>query len=328
MQAHHYLGSLAKIGEALWYVATYNGEWAALLSFSAAAWKCAVRDRWIGWQYRHQYDRLNLLANNSRFLILPDWHYPNLASKTLSLCLARLPADWREHFGHPLLVVETFVDPMRFQGTIYKAANWTYLGDTKGFRRTRKGYSSDAATPKKVFVRLLQCDARSVLSSPILDTTYQTGSRRLMLNADQMKTLYDFFRDIPDPRRAEGRRHSLPTVLAIASAAVLCGMRGYKAIAGWADNLGPKARERFRCRRVNGRYLVPSGSVIRDCLIRVDPQELDRALQCWNAAYGQEDQCLAIDGKTMKNAIDEQGRQTRIMSVIGHETTICYAQKK
>ena len=71
MQSHHYLGALPKIGNTLWYVATWEGEWLALLSFSAAALKCGVRDRWIGWDYRHQYDRLNLIANNSRFLILP-----------------------------------------------------------------------------------------------------------------------------------------------------------------------------------------------------------------------------------------------------------------
>ena len=84
MQQHHYLGDVAKIGHTLWYVATYGEEWAALLSFSAAAWKCSARDRWIGWSYRHQYSRLNFIANNSRFLILPDWHCPNLGSKVLS----------------------------------------------------------------------------------------------------------------------------------------------------------------------------------------------------------------------------------------------------
>jgi len=74
MQAHHYLGSLARIGENLWYVATLLDKWVALLSFSSAALKCAVRDRWIGWNFRRQYARLNLLTNNSRFLILPEWH--------------------------------------------------------------------------------------------------------------------------------------------------------------------------------------------------------------------------------------------------------------
>jgi hypothetical protein len=91
MQAHHYLGALPKIGETLWYVALWHKQWVALLSFSAAAWKCAARDRWIGWAFRHQYDRLKLVANNSRFLILPDWHRSNLASRTLSLCQKKAP---------------------------------------------------------------------------------------------------------------------------------------------------------------------------------------------------------------------------------------------
>ena len=138
----------------------------------------------------------------------------------------------------------------------------------------------------------------------------------------------NFFADIPDPRRTQGRRHRLPTVLAIAAGAVLCGMRGYKAISDWANSLGPKARERFRCRRENGRYVVPSEYVIRDVLIRVDPLHLDRALQRWNEAYGQQDESLAIDGKTMCNAIDEQGHQTHIMSAIGHQTKSLLHPKK
>ena len=107
MQRYHYLGDSAKIGHTLWYVATYDEEWAALLSFSAAAWKCGVRDRWIGWDFRHQYDRLNLIANNSRFLILPERHYPNLGSKVLSLCRQRIAGDWQAYFGQPLLLLET-----------------------------------------------------------------------------------------------------------------------------------------------------------------------------------------------------------------------------
>lgn len=328
MQAHHYLGALPKIGETLWYVVTYLGEWVALLSFSAAAWKCAVRDRWIGWDYRHQYDRLNLVANNSRCLILPDWHYRNLGSKTLSLCQRRLPGDWQKHFGHPWLLLETFVDPERFQGTIYQAANGSYLGHTQGFRRTRQGYSATAHAPKKVFVKPLQTDARTVLSHPCLESHYRSGAPKLMLTANQMRSLPDCFSAIPDPRRAQGRRHPLPTVLAIAAGAILCGRRGYKAIADWANHLGPKARERFRCRRAKGIGRVPSESIIRDCLIRVDPEALDRALQQWNTPYGLADDSLAIEGKTMRNAIDEHGNQTHIMSVVGHQSKACYTQKK
>jgi hypothetical protein len=328
MQQHHYLGDLPKIGHTLWYVATYDQQWTALLSFSAAAWKCGVRDRWIGWDFRHQYDRLSLVANNSRFLILPDWHHPNLGSKVLSLCHQRIGADWQTHFGHPLLLLETFVDPARFSGTVYRASNWTCLGRTQGFRRTREGYSAPGGSPKLVFVRALQHDAQAQLSRSLLQPIYRTGAPKIMLTAQQMRTLPDFFKAIPDPRRAQGRRHPIQVVLAIAAGAILCGMRGYKAIAGWADDLGPKARERFGWRREMRVSIVPSESIIRDVLVRVDPGALDSALQQCNAAFGRTDQSLAIDGKTMCNAIDEQGRQTHIMSVIGHETALCYTQKK
>lgn len=328
MQKHHYLGDLAKIGHALWYIATYGEEWAALLSFSAAAWKCGVRDRWIGWNFRHQYDRLHLIANNSRFLILPEWHYPNLGSKVLSLCHQRIATDWQAHFGQSLLLLETFVDPSRFHGTVYRAANWTCLGLTRGYRRTRDGYSTKATSPKLVFILPVQPDARIQLSHHNLNPIYRTGTPKIMLTAEQMRTLPDFFNDIPDPRRAEGKRHRISVVLGIAAGATLCGMRGYKAIAAWAKDLKPKARERFGCRYENKQYIVPSESIIRDVLVRVDPVKLDFALQQWNAAFATEDQSLAIDGKTMRNAIDGSGRKTHIMSIVGHETALCITQKK
>lgn len=328
MRDQHYLGDLPKIGETLWYLGLWRDTWVALLSFSAAAWKCAARDRWIGWDFRHQYDRLKLLTNNSRFLILKDWHFPNLGSRLLSLCQNRIDRDWQETFGHPVLLMETFVDPQRYRGTVYQASNWVYVGDTKGFRRTHQGYSATAQSPKMVFLKPLRAEARSLLSQAILPAPYHTGGPKIMLKAAQMKSLPYFFRQIPDPRRAQGRRHPLPTVLAIAAAAVLCGMRGYRAIADWAQSLSPRARERFGCRRVNGRSEVPSEYVIRDLLIRIHPPDLDRALQQWNEAFGRQDESLAIDGKTMCNALDDQGYQTHVMSVVGHETKTCYTQKK
>lgn len=330
MTKHHYLGYLPKIGQTLWYVATYEDQWIALLTFSAAAWKCAVRDQWIGWDFHHQYDydRLTLIANNSRFLILPNWHYRNLGSKILSLCQKRLCTDWQKHFGHRLLLLETFVDPQRFVGTVYAAANWIYLGLTRGYRRTRQGYSNAALSPKKVFVKPLQHHARTVLCAPVLPCPYRQGVVKMKLNAQQMLSLPDFFADIPDPRRAQGRRHSLACVLAIVCGATLCGMRGYKAMADWAQSLSPKARQRFRCRRVNANYIVPSEFVIRDVMIRVHPADLDQALQRYNQAFAQQDSTLAIDGKTMCNALDQNDHQTHVMSVVGHHTKTCYTQKK
>jgi hypothetical protein len=85
---------------------------------------------------------------------------------------------------------------------------------------------------------------------------------------------------------------------------------------------------RFGCRREQGHFVVPSACVIRDCLVRMDPGALDRALRAWNQAWGVHDAALAIDGKTMKNARDETGQQAHIMSVVGHASKICHAQKK
>jgi len=299
-----------------------------LLSFSAASLKCAARDQWIGWQHRHQYDRLHLLANNTRFLILPDRHYPNLASKILSVCKNRLSREWQRVYGHCVLLLETFVDPQRFSGTIYKASNWLYVGQTKGYRKTTNNYSPTRTSSKNIFLQSLTKDARAVLSANILDKKYQHGKPNMKLTAVQMESLPDFFKQITDPRRTQGRRHQLKTVLSIAVAATLCGMLGYKGMSDWASDLGQKACARFFCRCEAGRRVVPSESVIRDVLVRVDPVELDNALRCWNEVYGEQDESLAIDGKTMCNAIDKEGHQVHIMSAVGHASHLCHTQKK
>jgi hypothetical protein len=328
MQAHHYLGALPKIGHTIRYIATIENQWVGLLSFSAPALKCAVRDDWIGWGYRHQFDRLNLVANNSRFLILPGHHYPNLASRILSRSRRRIQQDWLDYFSQPLLLLETFVDPTRFQGTIYRASNWRHLGSTKGYQRTRTGYAKHSESKKWVFVQPLQRNARRILSCPILDDYYQTGKSRMKLTADQMFSLSDAFKGIDDARRAQGRKHHLANVLSLSAGAILCGMRGYNDIALWAASLSQQARSRFRCRKRAGRYEVPSRTVIRNVLIKVDPEQLDWALNVWNNQYAGLDESLAIDGKTMCNALDSDGKQTHIMSAIGHESTQCYTQKK
>jgi hypothetical protein len=328
MQAHHYLGDARPIGETLRYVALWQGYWIALISFSSAALKCAVRDRWIGWSPRHQFDRLNLVTNNSRFLILPEWHIPNLASRVLSLCQRRIGLDWQTHFGHPLLLLETFVDPTRFRGTLYRATNWRLLGLTKGYRRIGEHYEAHAS-PKQVLVYPLQRNALRILSHPFIHPRYQTGAKKLMLSAAQMQALPDYFKSIPDPRRKQGQRHRLSTILGIAVGAVLCGCSGYKEIWQWAESLSQDARARFLCRRSKeGKFLVPSLSAIRGVLIRVCPEALDKSLGEWTSLYAIEDESLAIDGKTMRSAVDGDGKQTHIMSAIGHQSHTCHAQKK
>jgi hypothetical protein len=224
LDTHHYLGAVAKIGHTIWYVATWQEQWLALLVVGAAAWKCAARDRWIGWDRRYQYDRLHLIGNNARFLILPGAHVPNLASRVLSLLERRVSADWQGRFGHPLWLLETFVNPRFFHGTSYRAANWLAVGESRGFRRTRAGYANRPEAPKRVFVRALIGNACARLSAPILDPRDHHGAAKMLLTADQMRSLPDYFADVPDPRRGQGRRHPLPAALGIAAGAVLCGM--------------------------------------------------------------------------------------------------------
>jgi len=211
MASHHYLGALAKIGETVWYVAIWRQQWVAQLSLSAAALKCGVRDRWIGWDFRSQYGRLNLIANNSRFLILPGWRRPNIGSRVLSLTERRVAGDWQTRFGHPLFLLETFVDPQRFHGGVYRAANWMELGLTQGYRRTREGYSAQADVPKRVFVRPLRRDARAQLTHADRDRLQLTGAPKIMLTAEQIRQLPQCFKTIPDPRRSQPFRYQSGT---------------------------------------------------------------------------------------------------------------------
>jgi hypothetical protein len=328
MATQHYLGALPKIGETIWYVATWLQEWVALLSFQAAALKCGARDRWIGWTYRQQYARLSLVANNSRYCILDPWRHHNLASRVLSLCERRLCQDWVDTFGHPLLLLETFVDPQRHRGTLYLADNWIYVGDTRGFRRRQGGYTEQVHSPKKVFLRSLHPQARTLLCQAELPAAYQPGAHILVLTADQMRALPEFFRGVPDPRTAAGRRHPLHVVLALAAGANLCGAKGYTQVAEWAENLSQKVRAYFGCRLIDGKREVPSCHVFFNVLSRLDPQYLERALQGWNAQHAKHDRSLAIDGKTIRGAVDEDGSKVHILGVVGHETGICHGQKK
>ena len=203
MQSHHYLGAMPKIGETLWYVAHVDGTWLALAVFSAPALKCRARDSWVGWDFRYQYGRLHLVSNNSRLLILPGHHYRNLGSRFLGLCARRIVGDWPARFGHPLLLLETFVDPARFQGTVYRAANWQAVGHSRGFRRGGAGYC-ELSTPKRVFLYPLARNVGQQLSGAALDPTLRKGAPKIMLSADHIRSLPDVFRDIDDPRNPQG----------------------------------------------------------------------------------------------------------------------------
>ena len=144
---YHYLGYQPLPGAQLRYLARANDRVVALLGFSAAAWKTAPRDRFIGWTPQQRERRLHLVVNNARFLVLPWVRCPNLASRLLGLATRRLGGDWQQRYGYCPTLVETFVETPRFRGTCYKAANWTLLGETQG--RGKLDIEHKAGLPKK-----------------------------------------------------------------------------------------------------------------------------------------------------------------------------------
>ena len=134
---HHYLSHRSSVGENLQYlVCDAAARPLACVLFGAPAWQCADRDRYIGWGRATRAQNLYLVANNTRFLILPWVQVAHLASHVLGRIAQRLSADWQSKYGHPVYLLETFVECDRFAGTAYRAANWVRVGQTKG--RTRQ----------------------------------------------------------------------------------------------------------------------------------------------------------------------------------------------
>jgi hypothetical protein len=144
----HYLGFGGAVGENLQYtVCDGQGRLLACLVFGSAAWKCRDRDRFIGWTLAQRKANLFLLTNNTRFLVLPWAQVPHLASWALSTVRRRLSRDWQAKYGHPIHLVETFVERDRFRATAYRAANWIRVGETTG--RTRQDRFYSLQTPVK-----------------------------------------------------------------------------------------------------------------------------------------------------------------------------------
>ncbi len=139
MQTHHYLGYSGPVGQNLRYLAwdRHDRPLCGLL-FGAAAWRLACRDRFIGWDQTTRAQGLSRIANNMRFLILPWVRVPHLASHLLGQVSRRLSADWQQQYGHPIALLETFVDSSRFRGTCYRAANWIHVGETTGRSRNHR----------------------------------------------------------------------------------------------------------------------------------------------------------------------------------------------
>ena len=163
---YHYRGFRGAVGENVQYLAQdVHGRELAVMVFGAAAWKVAVRDRFLGWSGAQRAQRLDRLANQQRFLILPWVRVSHLASHLQALATGRVARDWQARYGHGVWLVETFVDADRFAGTAYQGAGWLYLGATTG--RTRQDrHRTLQAPPKMVWVRPLHPRFRQRLLAP------------------------------------------------------------------------------------------------------------------------------------------------------------------
>ena len=312
MDRHHYLGFKRFAGRGLRYVAERNGRWLALAGWQAAALKCRPRDLWIGWRSKEMYRRLHLIANNTRFVVLAERGvFANLASWMMSAMLGRLSDDWQGQYGHPLLVVESFVDPAQFAGTMYAAANWTCVGNSKGYARCNGHYTDPHGKPKRLYVCKLRRDARRILRrSGELADCWQARAEATTGNDIDRRSLYEELKELPDHRRAQGRKHSVATVLAVYLLAALANMRGPVATADYARALSQEELKLLGGwrNRATGRYEPPTKSVIHRVVMNADPEALEATLHRYAkprlpvpVAQTQR-QALAADGKRIRGA--------------------------
>jgi len=309
---HHYLGALQAVGEQVFYVAHGpNGGWRAVLVFCAAAKHLGPRDRWIGWTAEQRRRRLALVANNARYLVLPGFHVPNLATRVMRLTLDRLSADWAQRYGHPLAVVETFVDPQQFQGTVYRAGGWQELGPTRGFGRVGRDYYVAHCRPKRLFVRELCRNARRGLQAEQLKPAWASVETkvapRCTHRASELRSLVEYLKGVEDFRARIGS-YPLWSLLALVALAYLCGgPRGQKDLAVFASRLSQGQRHALGIRRDPGtrRYPSPSQPTFCRLLQQVPAEQVEAAILAFQAQVrgpAPREGVAAMDGKAVKRS--------------------------
>ncbi len=314
VRQHHYLKSSALVGEQLRYAVTgRDGQWLALLGWSAPALHLKARDQTIEWTFEQRERRLHLLAQNSRFVVLAQREQlPNLASRAMSLCLARLSDDWRKAYGHPIVLVESFVDRQLFRGTAYKASGWQALGYSSGFKRVAEDFYERHDRPKELWVRALDRRAwqwlRAKQLPPGLACYEKSTPPACVVATESMRSLFERFDQIIDWRQPIGKRHRISTVLAIVALACLSGAgQGYRAVSRFAQRLNKAQRRALRC-WINPNTLqtqVPSEAVFQRILEKVPRQQIERIAVGWqNDALGPAPiaDAVVIDGKEIRGA--------------------------
>ena len=335
LERQHYLHSARVGGQSVRYVAELQGEWLALLVFSGAAPHTKAREVKIGWMPRQRARRLCWVVNNSRFLILPErQRYPNLASRVLALCLQRLNSDWQAQWGHPVILVESYVDESQYRGTCYRACGFEAVGLTAGYGRSSRDYYQEHGRPKQLYLRELRPRALRILRQGRLPADLAEQEDKISgpcpLRATHLGSLLQVFEQFKDPRRGHGLRHRQAFVLACAAVAMLMGAGGYEAFEDECGKLTQRQLRALGCRKdpKTDRYRPPSDSTFFRVLNRLDAAQFDLRMGQWMMAQEISIlQRLAVDGKCLRGSARTDGKPLQLLSAVSHRLRLTVAQE-
>lgn len=312
LSEHHYLGAGRSVGDYLRQVVEIDGRVAALLVWGPACYSLKDRDLWISWSAPQRVERLKLIVQNRRFLVLADkGQSPNLASQAMGAALRALPDQWQERFGYRPLLAESFTDLEAYAGTCYKASNWEPVGLSAGYRRHRADFYVFNDRPKRLWMRDLVPQARQHLRALEVPQDCRGGlvacpSGVLPVNQEQMDSLFEVFRKAPDPRHSNTQYRTGP-VLTLVAMALLAGRRDIAEIARFARTLTHSQRRRLALPLKKGTrafYKVPGYGVFYQLLTRMDPEAFATLLSDWLLRRaGTLPQALALDGKMIRDHI-------------------------
>jgi len=312
LKDHHYLGAGRPVGDYLRQVVERDEQPVALLVWGPACYALKDRDRWLGWSATQRVERLKLLVQNRRFLVLGGkGQSPNLASQAMGAALRALPSQWQERFGYRPLLAESFTDPEAYAGTCYKASNWEAVGFSAGYSRHRADFYIANERPKKLWLRPLVADARQGLRAAQVPEDCRAGvgaapSGTLPVAAGQLDSLLDVFRRAPDPRD-DNTRYRIGPVLTLITLALLAGRREIAEIARFATTLTQPQRRRLGLPLKKGTrrfYQVPGYGVFYQVLTRMDPEAFVTLLNGWlQSRAGSLPAALALDGKMIRDHI-------------------------
>jgi hypothetical protein len=324
LKAKHYLGPTRRIGDFLQQVVERDGEWIGLLVWGPAGLHLKDRDRWIGWNPLQRAERLKLVVQNRRFLLLRErGQEPNLASQTLAAAVRALPGQWAEHFGYQPVLAESFTDVELYEGTCYRASGWEALGLSAGFSRHRADFYVPNDRPKRLWVRRLRPDATAILCAATLAPPQRAAetpatSGVLPLSQPQMRSLLEALRAVKDPR-ARNTRFRLAPVLAIVAMALLCGQRDISQFHrfGWRLRQNQRALLGLPFKRGSRKLRdIPSYSVYYQLLSRLDLDGFAAVLNAWlQQRAGELPGALAMDGKMIRDCIG-------VVTLAEHETGV------